>query len=229
VRRLFAKSAGTRFVLSRVEFIENELSLWVSSHMKVLHNRRQDQEVFNPDNPSNSEKAALLSLLKSNFETADSKANVLLFWHGPSAEAPARSIARHGFAALSVLDPGYYGCGRYGSLEAEYACKYASEYPEPKVPNGSGEWPLLLVAGVVSMAYPITACADDFRPPLPVVAPEQCNYFGQPMKPKYDTHVVPVREPEFLVAPVDGATFHELVFDQDAQLLPLALVWFKKP
>lgn len=48
------------------------------------------------------------------------------------------------------------------------------------------------------------------------------------MKPPFDTHVVGVAGPDFLASDPRHAQFHEIVSDQDSQLLHLAIVWFKR-
>merc|ERR1712216_348805 len=100
--------------------------------------------------------------------------------------------------------------------------------------GAQGEWPILLVAGCVGVSYPITPChrdfdlhalPQDFDLPLPHTSGNQCVYYGMPLKAKYDTHIIPVAAPDYYAVPPSQADFHELVFDQDAQLLPLALAW----
>lgn len=230
IRSLFKDSSGTRYAASRIELCNSDLvnSAAACLHLLAMRRGNSASSLFNPSNSEDPDKAALIEHLKQCFETKGHRANVLLCWHGPNSEATARSIARTGFAALSQTDPGYYGRGRYASLEAEYACLYASEYPECKTPNARGEWPVLLVAGVIGLVYPITPCAEDFDEPLPPNLPDQCKYFGAPMKAKYDTHIVPVAAPSYLCVPSAAAEFHEIAFDQDAQMLPLAIVWFRR-
>ena len=92
-----------------------------------------------------------------------------------------------------------------------------------------GEWPVLLCAGIVGTAYPVTLCDDDFSV-LPNNDPSDCKWYGKPLKTKYDTHFAAVDDGANDNLPCafdEPDKFHELCFDQDDQILPLAIVWFK--
>ena len=99
----------------------------------------------------------------------------------------------------------------------------------PQEPDPNGEWAVLLCAVAVGAAYPITQCAADFPPgPYPTRSPQSCMFYGRGFKRGCDTHIVAVEEPDFLVArgSPSGRVYHELVSSQDAQVLPLAVVYF---
>mmetsp|Transcript_147146 Transcript_147146/g.274063 ORF Transcript_147146/g.274063 Transcript_147146/m.274063 type:complete len:631 (-) Transcript_147146:49-1941(-) len=236
IAEAFRSTSRGKFSITRVERVqEASLIQLVSAYLNIVEQRLIHQPIFDPQMPKNVHKQQLTSYLLSRFDTQRlagpglTKANVLLVWHGPSAEAAARSIAKHGFAPLSDSDPGYHGSGRYTSLESAYACMYASEYPAPKDPSSKGDWPVVLCAGVVGVAYPVTPCRDDFpEGSLPPKDPTCCLYYGAPLQTKFDTHIIPVRGPDYLAVEPRLADYHELVFREDAQLLPIALVWFKK-
>lgn len=78
---------------------------------------------------------------------------LVLCWHGVRSSAVAAAIAATGLANLRSTDPGYHGSGRYVTLNAEYAAKYASQYPWP-VAKENGSWSMVLCVGVVGVDYP---------------------------------------------------------------------------
>lgn len=229
-------NGNRRFEVSRIDKIRNvTLAQYTSSLCQVTERRRTSQTLFNPVFTPSSEKDMLLNRLRGAFLPRSllgedlQRTNSLFVWHGAPSEAVAKSIAENGCASLQSLDAGYYGLGIYASLESEYACMYAAEYPDPRQPNCNGEWAVILALGVVGVAYPITLCRDDFpEGPLPPDEPEQCAFYGNAIKSPYDTHIVPVSGPDFLTTAVVTAEYHEVVFKQDAQVLPLAIVWFRK-
>ena len=45
--------------------------------------------------------------------------------------------------------------------------------------------------------------------------------------PRFDSHIAPVKGPDFQACGWQQAQYHELVVAQDHQLLPVAIVWFK--
>lgn len=254
VAALFRKSSGDGYALSRVELVVNDRLVRMASDMlDNLDNRRAGPltgifHVRMPDGLTDDELAAkneLLSFLKSEFVTKDwagaglGHANVVPVWHGARVEA-IDSIAETGFAVLANhddRDPGFHANGRYNTVQAELACFYASDYPEPKDPNMQGEYVVLLSAAVIGVAYPITPCTVDYPTgDLPPTRPDQCRFYGGGFFKPCDTHVIAVRggsaerrpKSEMLATCAKDAAFHELVSAQDAQLLPLAKVFFRK-
>ena len=78
------------------------------------------------------------------------------------------------------------------------------------------ELPVLLCAGIVGTAYPITLCADDFST-LPNTDEADCKWYGKPLKTKYDTHFAAMAD-DGVNLPCAFNThpkFHELCFDQE--------------
>merc|ERR1712154_90407 len=115
-------------------------------------------------------------------------------------------------------------------MGVEYAIEYAKGHHNPPhtgltPPTDAGEWPIILTACVVGNTWPVTPCADDFfcTPPK---KPDDCRWYGMPLKPTYTEHLSAVSKTNFLAVNPTAMHFHEIVFDQDAQLLPLAIVWF---
>eukprot|EP00747_Dinoflagellata_sp_TGD_P165679 gnl/TRDRNA2_/TRDRNA2_187309_c0_seq1.p1 gnl/TRDRNA2_/TRDRNA2_187309_c0~~gnl/TRDRNA2_/TRDRNA2_187309_c0_seq1.p1 ORF type:complete len:683 (+),score=101.78 gnl/TRDRNA2_/TRDRNA2_187309_c0_seq1:59-2050(+) len=182
------------------------------------------------------DKAALLNKLRRHCTHTDELAkpglkhvSALLVWHGCQAAESARKIARYGFPGLGMDDrTGPYGHGRYTSLESNCAAQRACDFPEPKEYNKWGEWAVVLCVAVTCVVHPLTMCVEDFTGDLPPSNPLQCVYFENDMKPHHDTHIVGVKSGSLLPCDPKDADFHELVISEDAQLMPLAIVWFKE-
>eukprot|EP00931_Biecheleriopsis_adriatica_P008318 TRINITY_DN10951_c0_g1_i3.p1 TRINITY_DN10951_c0_g1~~TRINITY_DN10951_c0_g1_i3.p1 ORF type:complete len:296 (+),score=28.62 TRINITY_DN10951_c0_g1_i3:872-1759(+) len=236
----FGATAGP-YRLRRVEMISNaQLQDYTLNCLCLLESRRDGPGPFNPTigaggyGPNPDPKSELLGFFKHQRITDTvtiqtfRNANVFPAWHG-AAEQKLRSIARTGFASLALTDAGYFGHGIYSTAEAAYACKYASTYPGTTPPNADGEWCAMFCLLVTGVAYPITLCPEDF-PALPAGSSPNdaidCKWFGAPIKSPYDTHVVCVRGPHYLATNPHQAEFHEYICKQDAQLLPVALVFF---
>lgn len=189
---------------------------------------------FLPEAINDPGKLSLLHLLQHSCRTdlISMEANHLKFvlcWHGVTSDDAVQSIARTGLANLRQLDAGFYGSGRYCSLEAAYACKYSSTYPRDVPKNSRGCWSVLLCIGVVGNVYPITSCADDYCGQLPPSHAEEGVFFGSPLKTKYDTHFIGVKGPSYLPPALpSGADYHELVFEAVGQVLPVAVVQFRE-
>merc|ERR1712129_649192 len=63
---------------------------------------------------------------------------------------------------------------------------------------------------------------------LPPTQPGDSRFFGKGFHPGCDTHLMRVARPDFFAAKAQGAHFTEVVSRQDAQLLPLAMVFFRR-
>lgn len=245
VMQFFAATAGRMYKATRAVVLSNpRLTRMASDQLMTYESRRGKKGVFElklPDHLADADrrsKKALTDFLKSKFKTTElagpglQYGNVLPVWHGANERA-VHGIADVGFAALadpSGDDPGYFANGRYNSTEAEYAALYATDYPTDKKPNENGEWCVLLSAAVVGVAYAVTPGKYDFpdAAQLPSEDPSECRLFGRGFVAPCDTHIVGVKAPDFLCCNHEEADFHEVVSSQDSQLLPLAIVFFKK-
>jgi hypothetical protein len=199
----------------------------------LVMDERLKSEFFDPGTIHDAAKCELMDSLERHCRSdlftrcRLRKAKFVLSWHGVKSDNAAKSIADTGLANLKETDAGYFGSGLYTALEAAYACKYASGYPNVVQKNDRGCWAVLLCMGVLGNTYPITACSDDYSGPLPPVSARQGTYFAAPMKTKCDTHVVGVKGPAYLPPLLPSeADYHELVFEDHSQLLPLAVVEF---
>jgi len=180
-------------------------------------------------------------------------------WHGCNTHL-FESIENSGFAAFSDLDDGYFAHGHYVALESTYGATYAmgkrTKNPEEcwqAWQNEEGSFAVFLVACLTGYCHPITPCDGkvagktrteqkelaqhaDFvklRRDGSVNIPQDCKWFGAPMKSKYNSHVVAVTADNEYNAghPQEGTVdgqFHELVCEDCGQLLPIAAVYFKK-
>jgi len=243
---MFTQGAGPDYRVSRVELIRNSrLMRMCSEQLDNLDDRRSGPlaGIFTFKFPPSlapqdkADKEVLINVLKRTFCTVDwagqgkGFANVLPVWHG-AAEQAIEGIAKVGFASLvndDAPDPGWHGNGRYNALEAQLAALYATDYPSAKPPNSNGEWVILLSAAIVGIAYPITPSREDFPAgPLPPTDPSDCKFYGHGFRKPCDTHIAGINGSTMICTTPSRASFHEIVSDQDAQLLPLAKVYFKK-
>lgn len=222
------------YTLQKVELIENRaLDMMTSGAALIKERRRATAAVFNPQLPSGAEKMALLNVLKGSFVTESLQlpfmhCNVVWAWHGCSVDN-AYKLAATGFANLGTTDPGYIGSGRYVTTDAEYACMYASDYPNLQPKNSQGHWCVLLCLVVIGVTYPVTPTNDDFTRLAPdgtVIKPGDCRFFGQSIEWQYDSNIARVGGPNYLVSSVASGQYNEIVVDQDAQILPVAIAWF---
>jgi len=253
VKNLFKKDRGSP-TPTRIEMLQYENSplLQTISSFCGLLEERLAHPAFTPAEhkrrpinfgPDDANKKILVGKLAARdftnlFELAGKKlknCRVILAWHGCPANRIS-SILRTGFAAFGDLDSGYFGSGNYTALESSYASQYArgdhddkpEGYPDPK----TGECAVILTACLVGYCYPVTPNTDDF--PRARGDARDCKWYGAPLKSRYMSHIAAVNEnSNFLcVRPVADEykenQFHELVLKESAQLLPLAVVWFKK-
>jgi len=237
VKVLF-KASAPNYTVRRVEMVQNDRLKRNSSDMlDDLNDRSQGAlaGIFSLSLPDDIEdvdrqaKAKLTSYIGRQFVTAEWAgpgsrfSNVVPAWHG-AKEQVIKNIAKSGFAVSEVAEPAWYGTGRYCTLEAELACMHASTHPSPKPKNADGEWCVLLSAAIVGIAYPITPGKVDY--PSGPEDPTKFKFYGKAFKAPCDTHVVGIDGKSHRCAAPEAAKYHEIVSSQDAQLLPLAIVWF---
>lgn len=246
VKELFTASSSRSYRATRVELVPRKDSLVkkCSDMLDDLDNRRSGAlaGIFSATLPEDIEdgdrraKAKLTSFLQRFTMTTEWAgpgsrfSHVLPVWHGDKEDA-IKAVAQKGFGSMPATpgDPGRFGIGKYNALQAELACLNSSKYPQPKPKNANGEWVVLLSAAVVGLAYPVTPGEVDFpKQSLPPSDMTTCKHHGQPFKPPSDTHVVGIDGPSRLCVAPEQAKYHELVSSKDAQLLPLALVYFSE-
>jgi hypothetical protein len=170
---------------------------------------------------------------------------VLFAWHGSDFTA-IDAICRDGARGFRTTDGGFFGAGTYCAIE----CAYASRYSEfnGKEPNSDGEYAVILFACFLGpFPYVITLGADYVA--ARVKYPGFSSFYGladeaKSLMPLYDSHFVPVKhygcfhpvtgqplgnDVDFQACPEGDSTGHELILHDHTQLLPVAVLWYKKP
>jgi hypothetical protein len=142
-----------------------------------------------------------------------------LAWHGASGgEQAILSICSLGFVQLSTLNSGWYGRGIYCTHHPVYAEYYATKNEADVRLTSAGERCLMLCWVVHGSTFPVTERMDRQDDPL---------HEWHAGWPSSDSHYV-------LVGPGGGAgvgpgfCYDEIVLQQNASLLPLAIVYYTK-
>lgn len=185
----------------------------------------------------NAEQLRILNTLRSMFHerapgpaSTDRTVNTVYCYHGPRREN-LLSICSNGMVAVGGLDAGYFGVGCYTTLNIEYAARYAygdfdvdaSGFPLGPRASEDGLYPIIMFAATVGLAYPVTREVD-YTP-----GEARSQLFGKPFKRGFDAHVACVSQMVgYQAVGRDQCEYVELVFEQQAQLLPLAVLWFEK-
>jgi hypothetical protein len=237
VKALFSSPGGRS--LARIELIENnDLDMMCTGALRNCNRRCASPPNTNSSSPWTPTKRALLDALEARYVTEAlglplSHAHVAWLWY-PCKANGVYSIAKSGLSnfASSGEDEGRFGFGRYLSMEALHACKLSRDIPGPHPGNSRGHWCVVLCLVVLGATRPILPCEEDFEDIVDHDFGAQCSvckHQDQPVRAPFDSHVVPVRldVTEFVATSVETAEFHEVVVNQDSQILPIAIVWFK--
>lgn len=227
----FGTNAVGGFRLVAVQAIvhdENEYTLYTTTQARMSRLRQTGGDYFNFASKSFSQQQLhVLSMLRDRFQeqapgSGNRSVNTLYCYHGPKREHVA-SICKNGLVATSALDSGYFGHGCYSTLNIEYAAKYARGDFDGAGRRYSpdGRYPVIMFAASVGMAYPVTPDVDYGN------GSGTSDFFGKPLKSGFDCHVICVNQANGFQA-VDRAScqYVELVIAQQAQLLPIAVLWF---
>ena len=191
-----------------------------------------DADTFNPAVPATSQKGDLLGVLMSHFRRpwGLNRVNAMMGWHGCRPDVWIK-IAETGFASLAREDSGYFGHGVYATLNASYACLYAtgdvSQQGRVKGRMGSDgveEWCIVLGCIGVGMCYPVTRDTD-YR-----TNGRTCDLEGKGIGGGYDSHVAGIGVHARFQATDDPTTAdaYEVVLKAENQMLPLGVVWFRR-
>jgi hypothetical protein len=173
---------------------------------------------------------AVLSCLREQFQErlpgTDVKApNTFYCFHGPRREY-LLSVCSTGLVATRAMDSGDFGSGCYSTLNIEYAIKYSQgvfdDASNQRPTSPDGRYPVIMFAASVGMAYPVTREID-----YPAGS-NQSNFVGRPLQPSFDCHVACVSErADFQAVSRQECQYVEVVVGQEAQMLPLAILWFE--
>jgi hypothetical protein len=175
---------------------------------------------------------SLMSCLQERKPDADPRSpHTLYVFHGPKIEHLA-SVCENGIVSLRAMDAGYFGLGCYATLNIEYAAKYArGDYDQedhaaaPRRLSADGCVAVVMLAASVGMVYPVTP-AEDY--PAPPRADGHSVWFGQGLKPGFDSHIACVSEPSCEAVNRKECQYVEVVVAQESQLLPVAVLWLRE-
>merc|ERR1712107_741276 len=229
VEHMFRETCGSGVTVSSIDLVDNALLHDMIADQAEILKQRSKATVFTQEDGvklfGDPNKKTLLGRLDEmalrhiapSFE--DEAVKFLPCWHGVGSEEAAQNIAKMGLANLRSTDEGYFGAARYASLDPKYARQYCSTGDDTQV--------MLLCLGVVGRVYPVTVCDEDYST-LEPKTPQECKYYGKPLKPTFDAHLIGVRGPEYHPAqPAHRAEHFEIAFSADSQVLPVAIVRFR--
>jgi len=120
----------------------------------------------------------------------------------------AFKIAKTGFAALSSLDPGWYGQGIYFTTRACYTTPYCKDKNEPCI---------IIAIAIPGNVYPVIEDPTG-----------QLSLTGKPITPGYNSHYVLTSQDGAIWSTPPQKLFDELVISQEAQLVPLFVAQLHK-
>jgi hypothetical protein len=194
---------------------------------RTMGNRRQNGHThFNFETTSlNAPQLQVLAVLRERFHerepgTEARAVNTFYSFHGTTAELVPH-ICSDGLVAVRSTDAGYFGSGCYSTLNIEYALSYASG--DDVGIRKPGHYPVIMFACSVGMAYPVTRGVD-----YSAAGNGRSDYFGKPLKPGFDCHVVCVNAASgYQAVDRDKCEYVEVVIDQESQMLPVAVLWFE--
>jgi len=143
----------------------------------------------------------------NNMNSSLSLLPVIAAVHGTGHDV-AHKICRHGFAALSSLDQGYFGQGIYFTCSVPYIFPYIATLQKPT---------MLVVLLFPGNVYPVIERPSDPN-----------SLFGKPMKAGYQAHYAITTKKGLPVGNVpennNEELYDELVIIQESQILPIYLV-----
>jgi len=155
---------------------------------------------------------------------------------------------------LRQTDGGFFGSGVYLTPNSNYAAVFSTS---GKQANKNGQFTLLLCYAVVGLTYPISRATDYDNPnlyskwsiskyhsayPIPQNAIDKANCGDESalfdallvrndkaLKDGFDSHFIAVSEKEYYHAvKAKDATYFELVVKEETQVVPYAVIYFKK-
>jgi len=132
---------------------------------------------------------------------------VVAVLHGTDLNV-AWKILETGFCALSSLDAGFYGRGIYFTGSALYALPYCAAKPQPC---------FVLCLAIPGNVYPVVEHKN---------APN--SLLGMPIKSGFQSHyALTTKDGNPCVTRMpNGTSYDELVLDQEAQVVPIAIIEF---
>ena len=160
--------------------------------------------------------------------------SVILVWRGCGGRQEDIIAMSQGPKLWADQDGGFFGDGHYTAFEATYAAERAREDRRIQS-NGNGDKAMILFAMAAARVRVITKSGDYTR------GAAHSDYYSRDplhktaMLATVDTYFVPVKPEatgvsgayEHQACPDGDATAHEVIAGDDAQLLPLGVVYYK--
>ena len=210
-------------------------SLEIRRMRRLQQLRSQNANFFNPSSGSfTAEQLQALIAFRDNFlprsPNADPKTpNLINVFHGTKVDRLTSVV--NGLVAVRSTDAGFFGSGCYTTTSIEYAAKYAKgdfDYNNGPYPaSADGCYPVVWCVAAVGVCYPLTR-ETDYSKKRVHDGMQVSDYFGGPLHPGYDCHCVAVNESAgFQAVPRKEMQYMEIVFDQEVQVLPIAVLWVK--
>jgi hypothetical protein len=182
--------------------------------------------LFNPS-AFDAEELQLLIALRDLFlprqaNVSPQHPNLMHVFHGTNVGILPSVL--QGLVAVRSTDSGFFGSGVYTTPNIEYAAKYAAgQFSASPIPRrADGCVPVVWCCAAVGVAKPLTPRPDCTRPDGHSTA------FGAPLTRGFDAHVAAVSQTNgFRAVPRASMQYMELVFDQEVQVLPIAVLWLR--
>jgi hypothetical protein len=223
------------FSLEKVDVIFTNVASLEIRMNRLKQLRTQAGSLFNPASGAfTAEQLQSLIALRDNFlprsSSADPKTpNLVNVFHGTKVDR-LKSVV-NGLVAVRSTDAGFFGSGCYTTTSIEYAARYAVGEFNPNAndftPRADGCYPVVWCVAAVGVCYPLTREVDYSKKRVHD-GMQVSDYFGSPLHPGYDCHCVAVNESSgFQAVPRKEMQYMEIVFDQEVQVLPIAVLWVK--
>jgi hypothetical protein len=223
------------FTLETVDIIYTTVAGFEVRKNRLQQLRSQAGSLFNPASGAfTAEQLQSLIAFRDRFlsrsSSADPKSpNLINVFHGTRINR-LQSVV-NGLVAVRATDAGFFGSGCYTTTSIEYAARYAVGEFNPNAndftPRDDGCYPVVWCVAAVGVCYPLTREVDYSKKRVHD-GMQVSDYFGSPLHPGYDCHCVAVNESAgFQAVPRNMMQYMEIVFDQEVQVLPIAVLWVK--
>ncbi len=225
----------TAFTLEQVEIIYSDVVMLEGRMRRLQQLRNQGGDLFNPASGAfTAEQLQSLIAFRDRFlsrsSSADPKSpNLVNVFHGTRISR-LQSVV-NGLVAVRSTDAGFFGLGCYTTTSIEYAARYAVGEFNPNAndftPRADGCYPVVWCVAAVGVCYPLTREVDYSKKRVHD-GMQVSDYFGSGLNPGFDCHCVAVNESAgFQAVPRKEMQYMEIVFDQEVQVLPIAVLWVK--
>jgi len=205
-------------IVSVKAVVNPQIALNFIGHRELLSKRLEsDPQIFKKDDWKTLRGSGVRSWMINQYRilfqqyawnSVEMEVPVVPFLHGTDA-AIARKIIDTGFSAISSLDAGFYGRGIYFTSKAQYALPYFATKAHPC---------LILCLTMPGNTFPVYEGYQD---------PD--SRMGTPIKSGYQSNYVVTHRSGIPCEKMQFTDFYdELVLDQEAQVVPFAIIEFDK-